>query len=418
MHLDPQQEDARDPLGHLRSQFVLPTHPHTGQPLIYFCGHSLGPQPLATAHLAEEFLDDWGRLAVEGHTQGTPPWVSYHETVAPGLARLVGAAEPTEVVAMNTLTVNLHLLCTSFYRPTAQRYKILTETRPFSSDTYALQSQARLHGYDPAQALVHLQPRPGEATLRTDDILDAIDRQGHEVALLLLGGVSYVTGQLFDLAAIAAAARRKGMVVGYDLAHAFGNVPLHLHDWDVDFAVWCHYKYGNSGPGAVAGAFVHARHAAFSGPRLAGWWGQRKDIRFQMGPDFEPIAGAEGWQLSNPPILGLLPLRASLALFDAAGIDTLRAKSLRLTGYFAHLLGQIPGLTIQTPADPAQRGAMLCLEIAHGGRALFDRLRNEHSIVGDWREPNVIRLTPAPLYNTFAEVHTVAQALASLLSEA
>jgi len=412
--------DATDPLAAFRQEFHIPAGPD-GRPCAYFCGNSLGLQPTSAAAAVAQELADWARLGVEGHFHGTSPWLHYHETLAEPTARLVGA-RPLEVVVMNSLTVNLHLLLVSFYRPTATRYKILLEGGAFPSDQYALESQARLHGLDPADALVELLPRPGEHTLRTEDIEARIAELGDSLATVLIGGVNYYTGQAFDMAAIARAGHAAGALVGFDLAHAAGNLPLHLHDWDVDFACWCSYKYLNSGPGGPAGVFVHERFAHRPDLlRLAGWWGHDPADRFQMKKGFRPMPGAAGWQLSNAPILPMAVHRASLALVDrAGGMAALRRKSEQLTAYLEHLIQglDLPPdvLEIITPADPAQRGCQLSVLVHRRGRALFDHLAAQ-SVVADWREPNVIRLAPVPLYNSFADVARAGAALAQWVTE-
>ena len=408
-------QDAADPLAELRHAFHLPTHGPQQRPAIYLCGNSLGLAPRAAAAAVRQELDRWAQMGVEGHFRGESPWLRYHQTLADPLARLVGAA-PDEVVAMNALTVNLHLLLVSFYRPSAERYRVLMEAGAFPSDQYAVASQVQWHGHPPSDAIVTIGPRPGEDLLRTADVVAAIERAGPTLALVMLGGVNYYSGQFYDLAAIAAAAHRVGATVGFDLAHAVGNVPLHLHEWNVDFAAWCSYKYLNAGPGGVAGAFVHARHArSFDRPRLAGWWGHEEATRFQMEDTFRPAPGAEGWQLSNAPVLSMAVQRAALALFDAAGgMAPLRKKSERLTGYLAFLIGNrrptVP-LHVITPADPSARGCQLSLRVPAGGRALYDRLTRAGAVV-DWREPDVLRAAPVPLYNTFEEVWRFAALLA------
>ena len=337
------QLDAADPLRHFRECFHIPRRAD-GQPAIYFCGHSLGLQPKTARAFVEQELDVWAQHAVEAHFRGAAPWYSYHEALREVGARLVGA-RPGEVVFMNSLTVNLHLMLTSFYRPTGKRTCILIDEPAFPSDRYAIASQIQLHGLDPTDSLLTVAPRPAEHLIRTEDVEEVLDRRGPEIAVLLCNGVNFFTGQLFDLPRLTAAAQRHGCVVGFDLAHAAGNVPLQLHDWDVDFAVWCSYKYLNGGPGAVGGCFVHEKHGKnVTLPRLAGWWGNEPATRFRMHlqPDFVPQAGAEGWQLSNPPILAMAPVRASLALFDQAGMTALRAKSERLTGYLQYLLERLP----------------------------------------------------------------------------
>jgi kynureninase len=411
--------DAADPLRGWRKQFALP-RAADGQELVYLCGHSLGLQPLLAADRVEEVMRDWRELGVEGHFAAQHPWVSFHERLALPLADLVGAEE-REVVAMNSLTVNLHLLLVSFYRPSGSRTRLLIEQSAFPSDRYAAESQVRLHGLDPARDLVELAPRAGEACLRTEDIIAFLEREGAGIATVLLPGVQYVTGQRLDLRAIATAARRAGCTVGFDLAHAVGNVELELHDSDADFAVWCTYKYLNGGPGAIGAAFVHARHAARDDlPRLAGWWGHDKNTRFAMGPEFHRLPGAEGWQLSNPPILAMAPLLASLEVFAAVGMAALRRKSVALTGYLeSEIRTRLAGrVSILTPADPAQRGAALSLELdaeRERAHAAFEGLRRR-GIVADWREPGVIRVAPVPLYNGFDDAWRFVDALAAELA--
>ena len=414
------ERDATDPLAALRSEFHIPKR-KDGTNTVYFCGHSLGLAPKATARVVNEELQAWAERAVEGHFDSQRPWLSYHERLAPGLARLVGADE-SEVVAMNSLTVNLHLMMTSFYRPTRERHCILTEKRAFSSDRYAVSSQISQRGFNPDDSLIEIEPRSGEETLRTEHICELIDRRGSQIALVMLSGVQYLTGQCFDMAAISAAARRQGCAVGFDLAHAIGNVPLALHDLDADFAVWCSYKYLNSGPGAIGGAFVHARHArAQDIPRFAGWWGHDKQTRFQMPERFSPIAGAEGWQLSNPPILATAPLLASLDLFDRAGLERLRNKSLALTGFLEQLLTTRlnSSLSVITPRDAQARGCQLSVRL-HRPPEQARRVHlalEKNGYVCDWREPDIIRLAPVPLYNTFEEVWEFVQALEHALSQ-
>ena len=398
--------DAADPLRPFRNEFLVPRHRERDQ--VYFVGNSLGLQPRGARAQVLEVLDKWAGEAVEGHFSGPTGWMNYHGLVREPLARLVGA-QPGEVVAMNTLTVNLHLMMASFYRPTRERPAILIEAGAFPSDRHAVESQIRLHGFDPATDLIEVQPDEAAGTLSMDAIAAAIEQHGPRLALVLWPGVQYRTGQAFDLAAITRLAHAQGAVAGLDLAHAVGNLPLSLHDDGADFAVWCHYKYVNAGPGAVAGCFVHERHGASNLPRLAGWWGHEVATRFRMAPEFVPSAGAEGWQLSNPPVLALAPLRASLEQFDrAGGMAVLRAKSEKLTGFLDSLVRRRLGdvLEIITPAEPARRGAQLSLRVAGGrerGRELFDYLRDT-GILGDWREPDVIRISPAPLYNRYSDV--------------
>lgn len=406
------QLDAADPLRGFRDKFYLPLQAG-GQPYGYFTGNSLGCQPRATQEYVMAELEDWARLGVEGHMKARHPWMPYHEYLTPALARIAGAQED-EVVAMGALTSNLHFLLVSFYRPTPARHKILIEDDAFPSDSYAVDSQVRFHGYDPRTAVIRLKPRAGEFTLRTEDILSVLDKEGDQVATVLLGGVNYYTGQCFDMQAITAKAHEKGCMAGFDLAHAMGNVSLKLHDWGVDFAAWCSYKYLNSGPGGVAGIFVHNRHTGRTDlPRFHGWWGQDKSVRFQMGKEFHPIPTAEGWQHSNAPILSMAALRASLDLFDAAGMDALHAKRIALTGYLAWLLEQyrdeLP-IEIITPAEAEARGCQLSLRVTAGGKAYFQRV-SEQGMVCDWREPEVMRVAPVPLYNSFEDVWQLVEAM-------
>jgi len=394
-------EDAADPLASFRDEFHIPENAD-GSDQAYFCGNSLGLQPRATRQALIDELEDWQTLAVEAHFNAKHPWMPYHEFVREDLAAVVGAL-PHEVVAMNSLTTNLHLMMVSFYRPTTERPAILIEKHAFPSDRYAVESQIRFHGYDPASALIEIEGDQADGTISDAAIQRVLDEQGARIALVLLAGVQYRTGQAFDLRAITEAAHRKGCIVGFDLAHAAGNLAVRLHDSQCDFAVWCSYKYLNSGPGAVGGCFVHERHARTERPRFAGWWGHDQDSRFRMGPDFAPMPGADGWQLSNPPILALAPLRVSLAIFRRAGMDALRRKSVALTGYFETLLRERLDrvLEIATPREPERRGCQLSLRVRGGredGRALFDHL-NAIGIVVDWREPDVIRAAPTPLYN-------------------
>ncbi|AHX12500.1 kynureninase [Dyella jiangningensis] len=399
-----QAQDAADPLRGFRDEFLIP--PHEDRESFYFCGNSLGLQPRAVRPALSAELDYWGELGVEGHFKGRLPWMDYHEFVRDDLASVVGAL-PHEVVAMNTLGVNLHLMMVSFYRPTPERHAILIEAGSFPTDRYAVESQVRFHGFDPATALIELESDQPNGTISMEAIERVLAEHGPRIALVMLPGIQYRTGQAFDLAAITRLANRHGCMAGFDLAHAVGNLPLQLHDSGADFAIWCSYKYLNSGPGAVGGAFVHERHARTTLPRFAGWWGHDKTTRFQMGPHFEPTYGADGWQLSNPPILALAPLRVSLEIFRRAGMQRLREKSLRLTGYLEWLvhseLNQV--LEVVTPGDPERRGAQLSIRVLGGrarGRSLFEYLM-EHGVIGDWREPDVIRISPTPLYNRFAD---------------
>jgi kynureninase len=406
--------DSVNPVRTFRSRFHIPKTPE-GDETIYLTGNSLGLQPKTTRKYIEEELEDWASLGVEGHLRARHPWLPYHEFVTEPMARVVGAL-PTETVVMNSLTVNLHLMLVSFYRPSGERRKIVIEKGAFPSDQYAIESQLNFHGFG-KESLIELTPREGEATLRTEDIVETIERHGDEVALVMMGGVNYYTGQAFDMRAITDAGHRVGAVVGFDLAHAAGNLELRLHDWDVDFAVWCSYKYLNTGPGGIAGAFVHERHAhAFDLPRFAGWWGHNKQTRFLMGPDFDPLPGAEGWQLSNPPIFQLAALRASLEIFDEAGIANLRAASIELTGHLEKLLKNIDNgrISIITPTDPAQRGCQLSIRVTDADKNLFEAI-TARGIIADWREPDVIRVAPVPLYNTREDIEGFAAILKECL---
>ncbi|MEV6416611.1 kynureninase [Kribbella sp. NPDC051718] len=398
---------------------VPPVHLGGYPEVAYFAGNSLGLRPKATRVELLEDLDSWGRWGVDGHHDADRPWLPYHALLTEPAARLVGAL-PTETIVMNSLTVNLHLLMVSFYRPTADRFKIVIEDAAFPSDSYAVRSQAAFHGYSPDDAVVRLRPRPGEDVLRTEDALSAVSAP--DVALVLLGGVNYLTGELMDVPAITAAGRAAGAVVGWDLAHAVGNVPLSLHEWDVDFAAWCSYKYLNSGPGALAGAFVHERHLGGSLPRFEGWWSTEEASRFEMAPESRPPASADAWQVSNPPIFSMSPVRTSLEIFDKVGIAVLRERSLRLTAYLEKLLAGItPSRPLQviTPTDPLRRGAQLSLRIGGGLRAgaLAETLRFEHGVIADAREPDVLRLAPVPLYSLYHDCWRAVEALAEAVPE-
>lgn len=398
------QLDADDPLGACRDEFLIP--PHDDGEVAYFCGNSLGLQPRAVRQALSDELDDWAQLAVEGHFKGRLPWMDYHEYVRDGLAAVCGA-ETGEVVAMNTLGVNLHLLMVSFYRPTTERNAILIEGGAFPTDRYAIESQIRFHGHDPGTSLIELQPDQDNGCISMAAIEKVLAEHGQRIALVMLPGVQYRTGQAFDLKAITALAHAQGCTVGFDLAHAVGNLPLRLHDSNADFAVWCSYKYLNAGPGAVGGAFVHARHARADVPRFAGWWGHNKANRFEMPARFDPTPGADGWQLSNPPILALAPLRVSLDIFQRVGMPALGDKSRTLTAYLEYLVEQRLDsvLEVATPKDPAQRGAQLSIRVKRGrddGRALFEHLI-ESGVIVDWREPDVIRVAPVPLYNRYQD---------------
>lgn len=411
----PDEMDAIDKLRHFRDRFHFPEAKDGIEP-IYFTGNSLGLMPKTARVYVDQELDDWARLAVDGHLQAKHAWLPYHEFLTEQMAAIIGA-KPLETVVMNSLTVNLHLLMVSFYRPTSARYKIIIEKGAFPSDHYAVESQIIFHGYEPATALIELTPREGESTLLTDDIIETINREGESIALVMLGGVNYYTGQAFDMKAITAVGHRIGAIVGFDLAHAAGNLELKMHNWDVDFACWCSYKYLNGGPGAVGGAFVHERHAnAFDLPRFAGWWGHNKETRFLMGPEFSPLAGAEGWQISNPPILQMAALRASLEIFEEAGMAALKEKSHKLTGYLETLLADIGGerISIITPSDPDQRGCQLSIRVRGGDKSLHELLTRK-GVFADWREPDVIRVAPVPLYNSFNDVFRFAEILKECL---
>ncbi len=399
-----QQLDRRDELSEFRDRFCIPKT-DDGDDVLYLCGNSLGLQPTETSEYIDAELATWAQQGVEGHFDEDAPWYSYHELLSEPLADIVGA-NPREVVAMNSLTTNLHLLMVSFYRPTDERFKIMIEGGAFPSDRYAVASQADFHGYDPEEAIVELTPRDGEHRLRTEDIEAAIERHGDELALVMLGGVNYYTGQFFDLERITEAGHGVGAQVGFDLAHAAGNVELKLHDWGPDFAAWCSYKYLNAGPGAVSGVFVHDRHAdAVDLPRFAGWWGTDPETRFDMGPTFEPQSGAAGWQLSNAPILSMAALRASLALFSEAGMDALCEKSRKMTGYLLELLDELPGdrFEVITPGEPDARGCQVSIYAHDGADALYADLQDA-DVVCDYRKPGVIRIAPVPLYNSFEDV--------------
>ena len=426
--------DEQDSLAGFRDKFFIPKQKN-GDETLYFTGNSLGLQPKSTRKYIEQELKDWETFGVEGHFHAKNPWMPYHEFLTNSMAKIVGA-KPIETVVMNSLTVNLHLLMVSFYRPTSERYKIIIEGDAFPSDQYAVKSQIDFHqnrseppvlaggsrdnnpklpndkppthadGSDLSDWLIELVPREGDTTLRTEDILKTIEENGDSVALIMLGGVNYYTGQAFDMRAITEAGHKAGAVVGFDLAHAAGNLELKLHDWNADFACWCSYKYLNSGPGGIAGIFVHERHAENSElPRFAGWWGHDKETRFLMDDEFIPIKGAEGWQLSNPPIFQMASLRASLEIFEEAGMENLARKSIKLTGYMEFLLNEIHDerISIITPSDPRERGCQLSIRVKDSDKSLFDAI-TKRGVIADWREPDVIRVAPVPLYNSFMDV--------------
>ena len=410
--------DRQDPLKSFRKLFHIPKI--NGKPSIYFTGNSLGLQPRSAKKFVQEELDDWASFGVEGHVHSRRPWVYYQKFSKKALSELVGA-KPSEVVAMNQLTVNLHLMMVSFFRPTKERFKIIAEAGAFSSDQYAFESQLKLHGLNPAEALVEIKAREGETAIRTSDILDTIKQHGESVALVLFGGVQYYSGQFFDLAAITKAGHAVGAFVGFDLAHAIGNVLLNLHDDDVDFAVWCSYKYLNSGPGGIAGAFVHERHAKnFSIPRFSGWWGHNEEERFEMRKGFKPLEGVDGWQLSNHPILLSAAHLASLEIFQKAKMKKLRAKSELLTAFLEFLLYQIDSsgeyFKILTPSAKEERGCQLSIFVRSEGKNIFKAL-TKAGVIADWREPGVIRIAPVPLYNTFEEVFRFSEIFAKAIAK-
>ena len=392
--------DVKDELRKYRKEFHFPLQSN-GQEHIYFCGNSLGLQPKRVKEYLEQELEDWAKLGVEGHFNAKNPWMPYHEFLSESYAKIVGAKK-SEVIAMNTLTVNLHLMMVSFYRPTEKRNKIVIESNAFPSDIYAVESQIKHHGYLPKDTLIQISPRNGESEIRIEEIESIIHNQGDEIALIMLGGVNYYSGQVFDLERICRLGYEKEIVVGFDLAHAAGNVKMDLHNWGADFAVWCSYKYLNSGPGSVAGAFIHEKHHNSNLPRFAGWWGHNKENRFAMPDNFNAIKSAEGWQLSNPPILSLAAIRASLSIFDEVGMDRLVAKSKKLTSYLVSLLSSIDTERIDI-ITPNQRGCQISIRVKNGNKELFDSITAK-GVIADWREPDVIRIAPVPLYNSFKDV--------------
>ncbi len=409
-----QESDEKDALKHFRSKFYIPQH--NGNDCIYFTGNSLGLQPKSTKEYVDQELEDWAQLGVEGHFKAKNPWLSYHEMFPKQLSKIVGAL-PEEVVVMNQLTVNLHILLTTFYRPTKTRFKIICEAKAFPSDQYALESQVRLHGFDPAEAIIEVSPRAGEFLIRNVDILSTIRQVNQSAVLVIFGGVNYYSGQVFNMKSITEAAHSVGAYAGFDLAHAAGNIELHLHDWKADFACWCSYKYLNSGPGGVAGIFIHQKHIAnTSSLRLAGWWGHDKETRFQMQPGFKPIASAEGWQLSNAPVLSMAVHKAALDIFDEAGMSALSQKSKKLTGFLFFILDEINKehheniIEIITPEKQYEHGCQVSMLMLKNGKKVFNELSNA-GVVADWREPNVIRIAPVPLYNTFEDVWRFGQVL-------
>jgi kynureninase len=411
------QQDTVDPLKKYREQFYFPMM--NGRETVYFTGNSLGLQPKKTQDYVLDELEDWASYGVEGHFHARKPWLSYHEQFASAVSKIVGAS-PEEVVIMNQLTVNLHLLMVSFYRPTKTRFKILCEAKAFPSDQYALESQAKFHGFNPDEAIIEVAPREGEVCIRHEDIISVIEKNKESLALIMIGGVNYYNGQVFDMKAITEAGQNAGALVGFDLAHAAGNIKLNLHDWNIDFACWCSYKYLNSGPGGVAGVFIHQRH--LNKPetiRFAGWWGHDKTTRFKMEKGFIPMPTAEAWQLSNAPVLSMAAHKASVDIFDEVGMDALVTKAEKLTAYLEFIIDEInktidQKLEIITPRDKKQRGCQLSI-VAHGrGKELFNNLMKE-GVISDWREPNVIRCAPVPLYNSFEDVFRFGEILKNAL---
>lgn len=411
-----QKCDAEDPLSHFREQFYIPKD-NNGDELVYFCGNSLGLQPKLTSEYLQQELEDWATLGVEGHTEARHPWMPYHEFLTESMANLVGA-KPGEVVIMNTLTANLHFMMVSFYRPSAARYKIIIEKDAFPSDKYAVESQLRFHGFDPDEGLILWSPPEGEELCRFEDLESIMETQGDSIALILIGQPNYYSGQVFPLKKITELGHKHGCIVGFDLAHGAGNLIPNLHDSGADFAVWCTYKYLNSGPGSLGGCFVHERHA--NNPelkRFAGWWGHNKLTRFNMRHEFDVLPGAEGWQLSNPPILSMAAIRASLQVYMDAGMDNLRKKSLKLTGYLEFLIDELndPRIGIITPRNPEERGCQLSIQVKSADKSLHTAL-TEAGVISDWREPDVIRVAPVPLYNSFQDVYSFVQRLKKVLT--
>jgi kynureninase len=411
------QQDKEDTLSHLRNRFHIPKDKN-GNEWLYFTGNSLGLQPKSTKEYINQELDDWANLGVEGHFEAKNPWLNYHELLTDKMAKIVGA-KPLEVVVMNTLTANLHLLMVSFYRPTKTKYKIVIESDAFPSDRYAMQSQLKFHGFDEEDGIIEWKPRLGETLLNTEDLESILKFEGDEIALLLIGGVNYYTGQFLDIKKIAEIGHVKNCIVGIDLAHGAGNVQPNLHDSNVDFAAWCTYKYLNAGPGSLGGIFVHEKHSKNKDlPRFAGWWNHNKETRFNMRQPFDVMEGAEGWQLSNPPILSMAAIKASLDLFDEVGMDALREKSEKLTGYFEYLINEIGSddISIITPKNPKERGCQLSIQVKNADKNLHKKL-TENNIITDWREPNVIRCAPVPMYTSFEDVYRMVQSLSSILSK-
>lgn len=408
--------DSSDELAAYRNEFHFPVN-DTGKTLLYFCGNSLGLQPKSTESYVLQELEDWRKYGVEGHMQARKPWLPYHEFLTQSMANLVGA-KSHEVIVMNTLSVNLHLMMVSFYKPTTSKYKILIEKDAFPSDRYAVASQIRFHGYDPLDALIELKPRQNEYCLRSEDIESTIKNHKDEIALILIGNTNYYTGQFFDMKSLVKWGHDAGGMIGFDCAHGAGNVPLDLHENDADFAVWCSYKYLNSGPGSLGGVFINEKHLKNKNiDRFEGWWGHNKSTRFGMRDEFDPIPTAEAWQLSNPPILSMAAIRASLEVFERAGIHNLRKKSIKLTGFLEEMINDLDyeNIEIITPVNPDERGSQLSIRIKNADKSLHEKLLNE-GIITDWREPDVIRVTPAPLYNSFHDVYLFVQSLKKILN--
>ena len=410
-----QEQDQQDELAHLRNQFHIPKDKN-GNDWLYFTGNSLGLQPKNTQKYIQQELDDWANYGVEGHFEAKNPWLPYHEFLTENMAKIVGA-KPLEVVIMNTLTTNLHLLMVSFYQPTKKKYKIVIESDAFPSDRYAVQSQLKFHGFDVNEGLIEWKPRVGEELLNIEDLETIVSEQGDEIALLLIGGVNYYTGQYLDIKKIAEIGHAKECMVGIDLAHGAGNISPELHDSGVDFAAWCTYKYLNSGPGSLGGLFVHEKHAQNKElPRFSGWWNHNKETRFNMRQPFDVMPGAEGWQLSNPPILSMAAIKASLDMFAEVGMEALRDKSEKLTGYFEFLINQIGSESIKiiTPSNPKERGCQLSIQVKNADKSLHQKL-TENNIITDWREPDVIRCAPVPMYSSFEDVYRMVTILKTLL---
>lgn len=409
------QQDANDPLASYRNKFHIPKNT-SGEELIYLCGNSLGLQPKITSEYIKEELTDWANLGVEGHVEGKHPWLPYHEFLTENMAKIVGA-KPSEVVVMNTLTTNLHLMMVSFYQPTKTKYKIVIESDAFPSDKYAMESQLKLHGIEPKDGLILWKPRKGEELCRFEDLKEIMKSQGNEIALLMIGSTNYYTGQSFPLKKITELGHDYNCMVGFDLAHGAGNIQPNLHKSGADFAVWCTYKYLNSGPGSLGGCFVHERHANNKElNRFAGWWGHNKDTRFNMRKDFDALLGAEGWQLSNPPILSMAAIRASLDTFTEAGFDNLRKKSEKLSGYLEFLVDEMKNdaINVITPRNPEERGCQLSIQVKNADKSLHTKL-TEAGVISDWREPDVIRIAPTPLYNSFEDVFKFSEKLKMVL---